>query len=87
MTVFTVHNPEKDDIWEFLASSEDNFFVVKKKDMTSKRRAYGKLKQDTTMKMAIPCRTKLDIALQYLTSGDSMHSLVLLFRVAHNSVP
>ena len=26
----------------FLASSEDNFFLVKKEDMSSKRRTYGK---------------------------------------------
>ena len=44
-------------------------------------------KQDITMRMAVSCRTKLDIALQYLTSGDSLHSVVLLFGAVHNSVP
>ena len=40
-------------------------------------------KQDTTMRIAISCRTKLDVytvALQYilyLTSGDSLQSLVV----------
>ena len=36
--------------------------------------------------MAIPCNTKLEITLRYLASGDSLHSLGLLFRVPHNSI-
>ena len=34
--------PKKKDIWAFLASSENKLFFVKKEDMSSKRRTYGK---------------------------------------------
>jgi hypothetical protein len=34
------------------------------------------------MKAAIPARLKLEVALRFLTSGDSFSSLALLFRIA-----
>ena len=34
--------PEKEDIWAFLASSENKSFFVKKENMSSKRKTYGK---------------------------------------------
>ena len=40
--VFTVHNAKKEDIWPFLASSEDKLFLIKNEDKSSKRRTYGK---------------------------------------------
>lgn len=43
-------------------------------------------KQDTVMRSAIPCRTKLEIALRYMGSGDSLMSLEYLFRVPHNTI-
>lgn len=43
-------------------------------------------KQDTTFKQAIPCKTKMEITLRYLATGDSFRSLALLFRVPHNSI-
>lgn len=43
-------------------------------------------KQDTVFRQAIPCKTKLEITLRYLATGDSFRSLVLLFRVPHNSI-
>lgn len=43
-------------------------------------------KQDTTFRQAIPCKTKLEITLRYLATGDSFRSLALLFRVPHNSI-
>ncbi|XP_018360086.1 PREDICTED: uncharacterized protein LOC108759237 [Trachymyrmex cornetzi] len=38
-------------------------------------------KKDTQMRPAIPSRTKLEITLRYLATGDSYQSLELLFRV------
>ena len=38
------------------------------------------------MRMAIPCRTKLEITLRYMATGDSFRSLALLFRVPHNTI-
>jgi len=43
-------------------------------------------KQDTVFRQAIPCKTKLEITLRYLATGDSFRSLALLFRVPHNSI-
>ena len=34
--------PKRRTFEHFLASSEDNFFLVKKEDISSKRRTYGK---------------------------------------------
>lgn len=39
-------------------------------------------KKDTLMRLAIPSRTKLEITLRYLATGDSYQFLELLFRVA-----
>lgn len=39
-------------------------------------------KKNTLMRLAIPSRTKLEITLRYLATGDSYQSLELLFRVA-----
>jgi hypothetical protein len=38
-------------------------------------------KTDTAMRMAIPTRTKLEITLHYLASGDSVRTLHRLYRV------
>jgi hypothetical protein len=38
-------------------------------------------KKDTAMRMAIPTRTKLEIILRYLASGDSFRTLHHLYRV------
>ena len=43
-------------------------------------------KQDSAMRMAIPCKTKLEVTLRYMASGDSLHSLALLFRVPRNTI-
>lgn len=43
-------------------------------------------KQDTKMRVAITCRTKLEITLRYLATGDSLKSLQYLFRVPHNTI-
>jgi hypothetical protein len=37
-------------------------------------------KKDTAMRMAIPTRTKLEITLRYLASGDSFRTLHPLYR-------
>jgi hypothetical protein len=37
-------------------------------------------KKDTTMRMAIPIRTKLEITLRYLASGDSFRTMHHLYR-------
>jgi hypothetical protein len=39
------------------------------------------LKKDTAMRMAVPTRTKLEITLRYLASGDSFRTLHHLYRV------
>lgn len=43
-------------------------------------------KSDTFMREAIPCRTKLEITLRYIASGDSLKSLQYLFRIPHNTI-
>ncbi|KAJ4447797.1 hypothetical protein ANN_09805 [Periplaneta americana] len=43
-------------------------------------------KQDTVMRMAIPTRTKLEITLRYLASGDSFKTLHHLYRVSANTI-
>lgn len=44
------------------------------------------LTRDTQMRKAISIDTKLAITLRYLSSGDSYRSLMLLFRVPHNTI-
>lgn len=43
-------------------------------------------KKDTRMRKAISAETRLAITMRYLASGDSYRSLMLLFRVAHNTI-
>lgn len=43
-------------------------------------------KKDTKMRKAISAEVRLAITLRYLASGDSFRSLMLLFRVAHNTI-
>lgn len=43
-------------------------------------------KEDNRLRQAISCKTKLEITLRYLATGDSLRSLELLFRVPHNSI-
>lgn len=43
-------------------------------------------KQDTNMRKAISAPTRLSITLRFLSSGDSYRSLMLLFRVPHNTI-
>lgn len=43
-------------------------------------------KEDTRWREAISCRTKLEIALRYMASGDSLKSLQYLFRVPYNTI-
>lgn len=43
-------------------------------------------KKDTTFRKAISSETRLMITLRYLASGDSYRSLMLLFRVPHNTI-
>lgn len=43
-------------------------------------------KQDTNMRKAISAESRLLITLRYLSTGDSYRSLMLLFRVAHNTI-
>ena len=38
-------------------------------------------KQDTVIRSSISCKTKLETTVSFLASGDSFHSLGLLFRV------
>ena len=53
--VFTVQNAEKKDILHFLTSSEDNLFVIKKKDMSSKKRMYGNSKYNYLIERELIC--------------------------------
>lgn len=43
-------------------------------------------KMDTNMRQSISAETRLAITLRYLSSGDSYRSLMLLFRVPHNTI-
>ncbi|KAG5888011.1 hypothetical protein JTB14_007130 [Gonioctena quinquepunctata] len=43
-------------------------------------------KKDTKFREAIPSKTKLEITLRYLATGDSFKSLAYLFRVPHNTI-
>lgn len=43
-------------------------------------------KMNTTMRMAIPARVKLEITLRFLASGDSYHSLAYFFCVPVSSI-
>lgn len=43
-------------------------------------------KKDTQMRMAIPPRTKLEVTLRYLATGDSFKSLEYLFRVPESTI-
>lgn len=43
-------------------------------------------KRDTNMRLAISAEIRLAITLRYLSSGDSYRSLMLLFRVPHNTI-
>lgn len=43
-------------------------------------------KKDTNFRKAISSETRLTITVRYLASGDSYHSLMLLFRVPHNTI-
>ena len=43
-------------------------------------------KQDTVMRSSISCKTKLEITLRFLASGDSFRFLGLRFSVPHNTI-
>jgi hypothetical protein len=43
-------------------------------------------KKDTAIRMAIPTRTKLEITLRYLASGDSFRTLHHFYRVPANTI-
>jgi len=43
-------------------------------------------KSDTNMRQAINAKTKLEVTLRYLATGDSFKSLELLFRVPKNTI-
>ena len=43
-------------------------------------------KQDTVMRPAISSKTKLEVTLRYLATGDSFCSLGLMFQVPHNTI-
>ena len=43
-------------------------------------------KQDTVMRPAISSKTKLEVTLRYLATGDSFRLLGLMFRVPHNTI-
>lgn len=43
-------------------------------------------KMDTTFRKAISSETRLIVTLRYLASGDSYRSLMLLFRIPHNTI-
>lgn len=43
-------------------------------------------KEDTKLRQAISCRTKLEITLRYIATGDTLKSVQYLFRVPHNTI-
>lgn len=42
--------------------------------------------KETIVRTSIPARTRLQVTLRYLVSGDSMTSISYAFRIAHNTV-
>lgn len=42
--------------------------------------------KETVIRTPIPARTRLQVTLRYLASGDSMTSISFAFRIAHNTV-
>lgn len=75
-----LRNDESDEFEKHFRMSPENFdFLLDKvKPLISKK--------DTQMRKAISAETRLAITLRYLASGDSYRSLMLLFRVAHNTI-
>lgn len=61
-----------------IPSCEFDFLLNKLRHIIAKR--------DTNMRKAISAETRLAITIRYLASGDSYKSLMLLFRVAHNTI-
>lgn len=61
-----------------MSSFEFDFLLNKLRHIIAKR--------DTNMRKAISAETRLAITIRYLSSGDSYRSLMLLFRVAHNTI-
>ncbi|XP_018377830.1 PREDICTED: uncharacterized protein LOC108770655, partial [Trachymyrmex cornetzi] len=43
-------------------------------------------KQESSIRYPIPPRTRLEVTLRYLASGDSMSSISYAFRIGHNTV-
>lgn len=65
---------------QFFRMTEDQF------DILLQRVGPSITKRDTHMRKAITAETRLLITLRYLSTGDSYRSLMLLFRVAHNTI-
>ncbi|XP_011698161.1 PREDICTED: uncharacterized protein LOC105456082 [Wasmannia auropunctata] len=42
--------------------------------------------KETVIRIPIPARTRLQVILRYLASGDSMTSISYSFRIAHNTI-
>lgn len=61
-----------------MKTAEFNILLDKVRPMIEKR--------DTNMRKAITAEARLLITLRYLSSGDSYRSLMLLFRVPHNTI-
>lgn len=71
---------DSDTFYEFfrMSPAEFDFLLNKVRDIIAKR--------DTNMRKSISAEIRLAITIRYLSSGDSYRSLMLAFRVAHNTI-
>lgn len=69
----------EDDFKEMLRVNRAQFYYLLDKIGSS-------IQKQNTMRNAIPARTKLEIALKYLATGDSLGTLSQLFRVPNINV-
>jgi len=64
-----------------------NYFRMSHKTFEELLRLVGPhIEKQDTFRTPIPSRTRLEITLRYLASGDSMTSISYAFRVGHNTV-
>lgn len=79
--VLDLRNEETDDEFrKFFRMSPQQF------DILHEKVAPIITKKDTNFRKAISSEIRLTITLRYLASGDSYRSLMLLFRVPHNTI-
>lgn len=75
-----LRDERSDEFYRYFRMSPEQFDILLEK-VTPKIK-----KRDTNFRQAISSEIRLAITLRYLASGDSYRSLMLLFRVPHNTI-